>query len=69
MRPSAPPASALLVVFLAGAGAAMAVAIGACTSTDSQSPTCTPDVDSTGIHRGASTAASMSLCAPGCNAA
>ncbi len=51
MRATAPSASsALLVVFLAGAGAAAAVAIGACTDPDTQTPNCVPNVDQNGIH-------------------
>jgi hypothetical protein len=43
------PSKALLVSLLAGA-AAVAVAVGACTSADGQTPSCTPNVDQNGIH-------------------
>lgn len=50
MRLSAPSASPLLVMILTGAAASGLVAIGACANPDSQTPSCTPNVDRYGEH-------------------
>src|SRR5579871_3196498 len=44
------PSRVLLVTLLAGSAAASAVAVAACTSPDTQSPSCNPNVDQNGIH-------------------
>jgi hypothetical protein len=70
MRPSHPPAaSALLAVFLAGAAAAMALAIGACADPDTQTPTCVPNVDQTGVHVVANGCEAFPTCTVGNGAA
>jgi hypothetical protein len=48
MRLPAPSASPILL--LAGSAAAALVAIGACATPDTQTPTCTPNVDQYGEH-------------------
>jgi hypothetical protein len=44
------PARPILVSFLAGAAATVAVVIGACANPDTQSPTCIDNVDQYGAH-------------------
>jgi hypothetical protein len=46
----APPAHPILVLFLAGAAAAVVFAIGACAAPDTYTPSCTDNVDQFGNH-------------------
>jgi uncharacterized membrane protein YgcG len=64
MSLSAPLASPLLITILAGA-AAVLVETGACATQDSQTPTCTPNVDQYGEHAIDGGCENFAVCAAG----
>jgi hypothetical protein len=65
MRQLAPSTSPILLTLLAGAAAAVLVEIGACATPDTQTPTCTPNVDQHGEHALDGGCESFAICALG----